>query len=328
MHLLLLGGTVFLGRALVEAALARGHRVTLFNRGRHHPELFPEVEKLRGDRDGGLAPLEGRRFDAVIDTSGYVPRIVHAAAALLAPTIGHYTFISSISVYPEYSKIGIDEHEPVGVLDDPTEETITGTSYGPLKALCEQAAEAALPGRVLHVRPGLIVGPHDPTDRFTYWPVRVARGGPFPAPGRPGYLTQFIDVRDLAEWIIHAVEQRITGVYNATGPEQPLALGALFDVCRAVSGSDATPIWIGDEALAAAGVQPWSEVPLYVPETPEYLGFSQVAITRALAAGLRFRPLEQTVADTLAWARTRPADYAWRAGMSPEREAELLRAAG
>ena len=328
MHLLLLGGSVFLGRALVDSALDQGHQVTVFNRGRHNLDLFPTVEKLRGDRDGDLAALVDRRFDAVIDTSGYVPRLVRASAEMLAPNIGHYTFISSVSVYPEFATVGIDETHPVGTMEDPASEEITGASYGPLKALSEQAAEQALPGRVLTVRPGLIVGPHDPTDRFTYWPMRVARGGAFLAPGRPEYVTQFIDVRDLADWIIRAVERGTTGVFNATGPERPLEFGAFLAACQAVSGAAATPLWVEDEALAAAGAQPWSELPLYVPAAPEYRGFAQISIAKALAAGLGFRSLEQTIADTLAWAQTRPDDYEWRAGLTAEREAEILQAVG
>ena len=199
MKLLILGGTVFLGRHLVEAAQARGHQLTLFNRGQHNPELFAGVEKLRGDRSGDLSALRGRRWDAVIDTCGYIPRIVRASAELLADAVDHYTFVSSLSVYADTSRPGIDESAPVGQLADETVEDITGETYGPLKALCEQAAGRALPGRVLTVRPGLIVGPHDPTDRFTYWPVRVARGGALLAPGRPERRVAFVDVRDLAE---------------------------------------------------------------------------------------------------------------------------------
>lgn len=326
MHLLIIGGTVFLGRHLVEAALARGHTITLFNRGQHNPELFPTVEKLRGDRASDLSALAGRRFDAAIDTCGYVPRVVRASAELLAPNVDHYTFISSISVYASFEQAGIDEDAPVGTLDDPSVEEVTGTTYGPLKALCEQAAEAAMPGRVLNIRPGLIVGPNDPTDRFTYWPVRVARGGRFIAPERPGYLTQIIDVRDLAEWTLRMIEAGRTGVYNATGPEQPLPLGDLLDTCRAVAGSDAQPVWASADFLAEHEVQPWLELPLWVPEGPEYLGFSQVAIERARAEGLSFRPLADTCAATLEWARSRPADHQWRAGLPAEKEAQLLAA--
>jgi 2'-hydroxyisoflavone reductase len=323
-HVLILGGTVFLGRHLVEAALARGHAVTLFNRGRHGAELFPEVEKLRGDRDGAMAALDGRGFDAVIDTCGYVPRVVRASAELLAPRAGHYTFISSISVYASYEKAGIDESDPVGTLADPTVEAITGETYGPLKALCERAAEEAMPGRTLVVRPGLIVGPHDPTDRYTYWPARVARGGRFVAPERPGYLVQYIDVRDLAAWTIRMVEAGKTGVYNATGPAQPQPLGDLLDRCGEAAGAPAEPAWASADFLAEHGVQPWSELPLWVPEGPDSAGFSQVDIARAVAEGLTFRPALETAADTLAWARTRPADHQWRAGLAPEKEAELL----
>ena len=326
MRLLILGGTVFLGRALVEAALAAGHQVTLFNRGQHNPDWFPEVEKLRGDRAGQLEALAGRRWDAVIDTCGYVPRIVRLSAEALADAVDHYTFISTISVYGDVSQVGIDEQAPVGTIEDATTEQVTGETYGPLKALCEQAAEAALPGRVLTVRPGLIVGPYDPTDRFAYWPLRVAEGGPLLAPGRPGYPVQVIDVRDLAEWNLRLVEARQTGVYNATGPDYPLTLGEVIDTSRAVSGSDAQPVWVGEEFLLAEGVQPWSELPLWVPETnPEYAGFSKVSIAKAVQAGLSFRPLADTVRDTLAWEATRPADRERRAGLRREREAELLR---
>src|SRR3954470_5339632 len=223
MKLLILGGTIFLGRYLAEAALERGHDLTLFNRGQHNSELYPDVEKLRGDRDGGLDVLRGRRWDAVVDTSGYLPRLVRASAELLADAVEHYTFISSISVYPHFRSLGQDESAPVGTLDNPSVEEITGESYGPLKALCEQAVEQALPGRTLVVRPGLIVGPHDPSDRFTYWVRRVAQGGELLAPAGRDWHTQIIDVRDLAEWTLRMVERRQTGVYNATGPAYDLA---------------------------------------------------------------------------------------------------------
>lgn len=327
MHILILGGTVFLGRHLVEAALAQGHAVTLFNRGQHGAELFPEAERLRGDRDGDLAALEGRSFDAVIDTCGYVPRIVRASAELLAPRVGHYTFISSISVYAGYEKVGIDESDPVGTLDEPTVEEVTGETYGPLKALCEVAAESAMPGRTLVVRPGLIVGPHDPTDRYTYWPMRLSRGGPFIAPEHPGYLVQYIDVRDLAAWTVRMVEAGKTGVYNATGPAQPQTLGELLDLCTQAAGTPAEPVWASAAFLAEHGVQPWSELPLWFPEGLGSAGFSQISIAKAIADGLSFRPALETAVDTLAWARTRPADHQWRAGLSAEKEAELLQRA-
>ncbi|MCE5207811.1 MAG: epimerase, partial [Chloroflexi bacterium] len=206
MKILVIGGTRFLGRAAVEAVLAAGHKVTLFNRGVSNPSLYPQVETIIGDRSMDLSLLKGRSWDAVIDTCGYVPRVVRMSASALSGSVGHYTFISTISVYSETWKTGIDENGVLGVLEDETTEEITGGAYGPLKALCEQAAEDAMPGRVLTIRPGLIVGPHDPTDRFTYWPVRVAQGGEVLAPDSPDYKCQVIDVRDLAEWNIRMIE--------------------------------------------------------------------------------------------------------------------------
>jgi 2'-hydroxyisoflavone reductase len=323
----MIGGTAFLGRHIVEAALDRSHTITLFNRGQHNPELYPEVEKLRGDRSVDLAALHGRRWDIVIDTCGYLPRVVKASAELLAEAVEHYTFISSISVYADLSAPGAGERAPVATLADTSVEEITEETYGPLKALCEQAAELAMPGRVLLIRPGLIVGPHDPTDRFTYWPHRVAQGGAVLAPDRPEHGTQIIDVRDLASWIVQIAESRRTGIYNATGPEYPLTFGRLLDDCRVVSGSDARFEWVAERFLLESGVQPWSEVPLWVPaEDPSNAGFDAVDCTRAIAAGLRFRPLAETIRDTLAWDATRPADLDLRAGLKREREAELLAA--
>lgn len=334
MKLLILGGTVFLGRALVEAALAQGHEVTLFNRGQHNPQLFPAVEKLRGDRDGGLDLLRGRRWDAVVDPSGYLPRLVRASAELLADAVEHYTFISSISVYPHFRQVGIDEQAPVGTLDDPSVEEVTGETYGPLKALCEQAAEQAVPGRTLIIRPGLIVGPHDPTDRFTYWVRRVAQGGEVLVPASPNWHTQIIDARDLAEWTLNMVTQRQIGVYNATGPAYDLSFGQVLDTCRRVSGSAAQFTWVGEDFLAEQNVAPWSDLPLWIPQTdPDMIGFSDVDCARAIAHGLSFRDLDRTVGDTLAWdaARIESADspageQPMRAGLTRERETELLHA--
>ncbi|MBX3001663.1 MAG: NAD-dependent epimerase/dehydratase family protein [Caldilineaceae bacterium] len=323
MKLLILGGTIFLGRHLVEAAQRRGHEITLFNRGRHNADLFPAVEKLRGDRSTDLSALEGRRWDAVIDTCGYIPRIVRRSAELLAGNVDHYTFVSSLSVYADFSQPGIDERAPVGRLDDPTVEEVTGETYGPLKALCEEAAEAAMPSRVFNVRPGLIVGPHDPTDRFTYWPVRVADGGDILAPSRPDYPTEIIDVRDLAAWIVHMAEKRNAGVYNATG--HALTLGSILETSRYVSGSDAQIHWADEAFLLEKGVQPWQEMPLWVGDDPSMAGFAYFNIDKAVADGLTFCPLDVTVRDTLAWAATRPADHQWRAGISRQREAELLK---
>ncbi len=321
MRLLILGGTVFVGRHLVEAALAAGHGVTLFNRGRHDPDLFPGVEKLRGDRDGDLRALEDGRWDAVVDTCGYVPRVVGQSAKLLADRVDHYTFISSISVYEDFSQPGITEDAPVGMLADPTVEEVTGETYGPLKALCEEAAAAAMPGQVLAIRPGLIVGPHDPTDRFTYWPVRVARGGPVLAPGGPDHPVQFVDVRDLAAWTLALIERRATGIYNATGPAEPFTLGELLERCRRVTDSDATFVWADEAFLTARELQPFTELPLWTPAAVQ--GIEQVDCRKAMAAGLTFRPTDAILADTLAWYQAARGD-GLRAGLDAAREAALI----
>ncbi len=327
MRILILGGTVFLGRALVEAALERGHTLTLFNRGQSNPNLFPNVESLRGDRASDLSALQGRRWDAVIDTCGFVPRIVCQSAELLAHAVEHYTFISTLSVYADPSKVGLDESAPVGKLADETTEQVTGETYGPLKALCEQVIEQTLPGRALIIRPGLIVGPHDPTDRFTYWPHRVARGGEVLAPGRPDRPIQFIDVRDLAGWTLRMVEAGKTGVYNADGKAGAVTMEQLLETCRSVSGSDATFTWVSEEFLAAHQVGEWMEMPLWIPESdPANAGFFAFDCRKAIAAGLGLRPLSETVRAALEWDATRRSDHEWRAGLTRQREAELLQA--
>jgi len=328
LNLLILGGTAFLGPATVEAALARGHRMTLFNRGKTNPDLFPELEKLRGDRDGDLAALEGGTWDAVIDTSGYVPRVVDLSARLLAPSVKQYVFISTISVYKDYTSVGMDESAPVGTLADETIEEITGETYGPLKALCEQAVERNLPGRTTVIRPGLIVGPLDRTDRFTYWPVRVKRGGEVLAPGDGSDLIQFIDVRDLGQWIIHCIEQEVTGVFNADSDPGALTMGKLLNECLTVTGSAADLTWVDAAFLAEQGVQAWTDMPVWVPAEGEYAGFGQVSTAAAQARGLKYRPLADTIGDTLAWFESQPEERRsqLRAGISAEREAEVLAA--
>jgi 2'-hydroxyisoflavone reductase len=325
MKILILGGTVFLGRHLAAAAVRRGHELTLFNRGQTNPDLFPDVLHLRGNRNGDLSSLEGRRWDAVIDTCGYIPRVVADSAALLSPLVGHYTFVSSISVYADINQPGLNENSRLGTLEDKTQEEITGESYGPLKVLCETAVETALPGRVLTVRPGLIVGPNDPSDRFTYWVKRMARGGEVLAPGHPGAPVQTIDVRDLAEWILKMAEADQKGIFNATGPAEPLTMGDMLITAASVGRSRADLTWVDETFVIEQGIEPWIQLPLWVP-AGEGDGWAQVDFRRALDKGLTFRPLVETMSDTLAWAAGRPPDYKWLAGLRAERETELLQA--
>lgn len=324
MRILIIGGTRFLGRHLVEAALARGHEVTLFNRGITNPNLFPQVEAVYGDREHDLDKLSGRSWDTVIDVAGYVPRIVRLSAEVLEPNVSRYVFISSLSVYADFRKIGIDESYPVGKIEGESVEEITGETYGPLKALCEKAVREIYGERALIIRPGLIVGPHDPTDRFTYWPVRVARGGDVLAPQKPQATTQIIDVRDLSDFIIKLVEENASGIYNATGPDYELTMGKLLEVSKQVSGSDANFKWASVEFLNQNKVEAWSDIPAWIPDDEEGVGFARIDISKAIHAGLTFRPLEETVRDTLEWAKTRPTDHEWRAGLTAEREAEVL----
>jgi len=325
MKILILGGTVFLGRAIVEAALAGGHTITLFNRGLSNPDLFPEAEKVIGDRKISLENLGGRNWDVVIDTCGYVPRLVRQSAEFLNVKASNYTFISTCSVYADTSHPGVDENGTVSKLVEETEE-VNGETYGPLKGLCEQAVEEVFPLRSLVLRPGLIVGPNDPTDRFTYWPHRIALGGEVLAPGRPGRAVQFIDVRDLAEWTIRMVEDRQIGVYNALGPASPLGMGAFMESCKNVAGSDASFTWIDEQFLKDQQVGEWIEIPLWIAESdPANRGFFAFSIEKALAAGLSFRPLADTVQSVLEWDATREESRVWRAGLTGQREEELLR---
>ena len=331
MRLLVLGGTKFLGRAAVEAALERGHEVTLFNRGETNPELFPDAEKLRGDRDSDLSALEGREWDAVIDPSGFVPRVVRASAELLRGSVGHYVFVSSISVYDELGEPGFDEDARTVTLDDPTtEDYLTQgpvNTYGGLKALCEGVVGEVFSEAHANIRAGLIVGPHDPTGRFTYWPLRLAGGGDVLAPAVPERRVQFVDVRDLGDWIVRLAEGRTSGTFNAATPT--LTMGELLETCNEVGGAEAQLVWVDEAFLLEQEVGPWMELPLWVSEADSW--FEQADVARAVAAGLTFRPLEATVRDTLAWARQAGASLVTpgqigSAGMDPQREAELLEA--
>jgi len=324
--LLILGGTRFLGPAVVDAARKSGWKISLFNRGKSNPGLFPDLEHLAGDRNGDLKSLEGRSWDAVVDTSGYFPRQVKDSAGLLAPRVGQYVYISSISAYADLSKPGVDESGPLAVLKDPNANTISEGNYGGLKAACERTAEAAMPGRVTNVRPGLIVGPDDGSDRFTYWPVRVSKGGEVLAPDRPEDAVQFIDVRDLGAWIVKCLDAKTVGVFNATG--DPLPVGTLLDTCKTASLSNATFTWVDAAFLEAEKVSAWSDLPCWLPPTGEDAGGNKVSNAKALGKGLVFRPLVDTCRDTLAWWKTLPAERRAKpkSGLAPEREAAVLSA--
>jgi 2'-hydroxyisoflavone reductase len=316
MRILVLGGTQFLGRHTVESALARGHDVTLFNRGTTRPELFPEAEKLRGDRDGDLDSLRGRSFDAVVDTSGYVPRVVRETIDVLGD-VGHYTFVSSISVYADYVRPPV-VGSPVRELVEPTEEW--REAYGELKAQCEDVVRERFPDAFVP-RPGLIVGPWDPTGRFTYWPQRLAAGGRVLAPAPRDADAQVVDARDLADWIVRAAETALAGTYNAVGAT--VSRETLLETCRSVAGGDAEIVWIDPAFLVEHEVGEWMELPLWLVD-PGFASMLSIDPSPAFAAGLETRPLAETVRDTLAWVERGEAPTATGAGLAPEKERSVL----
>ena len=325
LRILILGGTGFIGPHQVRLALSRGHTLTLFNRGRTNPHLFPDVEKLVGDRDGNLEALKGREWDVVLDNSGFEPRIVRDSAELLADAVGQYLFVSTQAVYADRSIVDQDETGAVGITGMPAEEW---DGYGPLKALCEREVRAVFGERSTMVRPPVIVGPGDNSDRFTYWVDRVDRGGEMLAPGKPDDATQFVDVRDLTEWMIRCVEEGITGTYNTTGPEAPLTMAGLLYAIWAVTASPVRFTWVDAEFLNEHGVRPFSDIPIWYPPVGPTAAFMRMNASRAQAQGLTYRPLAVTVAETLEWSKSRPTDRRanLRAGLSPDREAELLAA--
>jgi 2'-hydroxyisoflavone reductase len=338
MKILLIGGPKFLGRHLTAAALAAGHAVTHFNRGNYPAADFPDIETIRGDRYRDLDKLSDRKWDAVIDTCGYLPQNVKATAGALANSADRYVFISSISVYSDLSKIDFDESTPLAGLTQEQQKRVDDIDlsgeitafkledmYGALKAGCEQAVESAMPGRTIVIRPGLIVGPYDTVDRFTYWVTRVARGGEVLAPGEPGRFVQLIDARDMSEWVIEMLERGETGIYNATGKPFELTMENMLVSMRETSGSDASFTWADENFLAAENIQPWSEMPFYLPESNEgSRGFLSANIDKATKTGLKFRPLKETIGNTLDWWKTNSLRESLKAGITAEREAELL----
>jgi 2'-hydroxyisoflavone reductase len=326
MRLLFLGGTAFVGRHMVEAARARGHEVTLFHRGQTNPDLFPDVEHLYGDRERDLAVLGGRRWEAAIDTSGYLPRVVRHAAERLADVVDHYTFISARMVYAGIKSppAQLTEQAPVMTLSDPTIEEVTGETYGPLKALCEQVVEQVLPGRVLTIRPCVIVGPHDPEDRFIYWLRRIDRGGTIVVLGPPQQPVQLIDARDLAEWLLRMIEAGAVGIYNATGPQRPLH--DILAAMQQVSGRAAELVWVDAAFLKASRVIPAEHVRAAFPLclSPALPGLNSIDSAKAIAAGLTVRPFATTIADTLEWDRRRPQTPITELGLTTDQERRIV----
>lgn len=336
LRILILGGTGFIGPFQVQYALDRGHKVTLFNRGKTNPQLFPTVEKLQGDRKtGDLKALEGREWDVVIDNPSTLPKWVRDAAQLLKNSAKHYVFISTISVYSDTSK-PIDENTSLAQLTpeiikladtDPASLKFEET-YGGLKALSEKEAEKAFPNRTTVIRPGLIVGPGDFSDRFSYWPIRIERGGEVLAPGNQDDPVQFIDARDLGEWSIRMVEQESFGIYNAVGPKTKLTIAEMLYGIKAITTSDVQFTWVDTKFLAENKVQPWVDMPVWVPPQGDEAGFTSVSNKRAVDKGLTFRSLADSAKTTLEWFKTLPAERQakLRFGISQERETAVLAA--
>lgn len=323
MNVLIIGGSNFLGPHVVDALVRRGHHVSTFNRGRNPAPPPDGVDRIVGDRATDLDRLRGHSFDAVIDTCGYFPRIVGMSVAMFARSIGVYAFVSTISVYVDPLEPPRDETRALATIADPSIEEITPESYGALKALCEAAVADGMEGRAFIVRPGLIVGPLDPTDRFTYWPHRTALGGEMLVPGERGHNISFIDVRDLAEFIAVSVERRTKGTFNASGDTARTTMGDLIDSCLRAADSKTTATWVDEQFVMANEIAPWSELPAWIPTGEDTLMWASSA--KAVAAGLTYRPLDDTVKATLDYTRARGLDRPLKAGLTREREAALLR---
>lgn len=327
LRILILGGTGFIGPHQVEYALARGHQVTLFNRGQTNASLFPSVEKLIGDRNApdGYSALKGRTWDVVIDNPAQLPRWVREAGAALRDSTDRYVFVSTLSAFANRRAIGIKEDGPLHEPGDPNATTV-GNQYGPLKVRCEMEAKEAFGDRALIVRPGLIVGPGDLTDRFSYWPVRVERGGEVLAPGTPDDPVAFIDARDLSEFMVRLSEQRASGAYNCVGPRPGLTLAGMLYGIQAVTTSDAKFTWVDADFLLERGLKPYSDLPVWMPPRGDSAGWARMDCSKAIGAGLTFRTLADTAAATLAYyhRQTPERQAVLRAGLTPEKEREVL----
>jgi 2'-hydroxyisoflavone reductase len=333
LRVLILGGTGFIGPHFVHSLTQAGHTVTLFNRGKRDPDAKHGVEQLLGDRNNDLKSLEGRDWDVVVDNSGYTPGQVKLSTTLLAKHVKHYVFISSIAVYADFKVADIGEDHALVKLPEGAEtEKLTGDNYGGLKVLCEGVVADAFGKRATIIRPTYICGPGDTSDRFTYWPQRVSQGGEMIAPGTPADPVQFIDVRDLADFVRLCVEKRTPGRFNAVSRPRAVTMGSLLDTARRVTATDTVFAWASPAFLLAhkaidGGMYASAEIPIWAPPAGESLGHSQVSSARAEKAGMTFRPLETTIRDTLEWQKTRPPEkQKLRAGLSAEREAELLKA--
>jgi len=329
LKVLILGGTGFIGPHFVDALTAGGHKITLFNRGKRDPEVKPGVEQLLGDRNGQIDTLKGRDWDVVIDNSGYTPSQVKATAELLKEHVRRYIFISSIAVYADFAKAGVDEDYKLAELKDPTTEVVNGETYGGLKVLCEKVVETTYNKRATIIRPTYIAGPGDHTDRFTYWPVRVSKGGKMLAPGTPSDPFQYIDVRDLAGFIRTCVEKDVNGKFNLCGPQGAVTMGSLLDEAKRITKADTTFVWATAEFLEANEIigekAKGNFMPIWQPPKGDEAGLLLVSPARAVKKGLKFRSLETTIRDTLEWQKKRPEDeQVLKAGLTMQREAELL----
>jgi 2'-hydroxyisoflavone reductase len=326
LDILVLGGTGFIGPHMVREALRKGHTVTLFNRGRTNNALFPDLETLIGDRDNGLDALKGRKWDAVIDNSGYVPRHVQDSATLLSSSVEHYLYVSTVSVYASFAE-PLDENSPLATIDDETVEEVTGETYGPLKALCEKRAAAAIgEDRLTVLRPTYICGPGDRTDRYTYWPVRTMDGGDMLWPGKPTDYIQIIDVRDFGNFVVHCLELSVFGIFNAVTPAREFTMGDLAEDSLAVTGAATNPLWVDYDFISENELDQGRELPIWVSPHSDQSGGALVSGERAVASGLHNRPTRETARDTITWWKTLPEDRtaSMKAGMSTDQEDQML----